>query len=188
MHVPRLGTANAGGAFACRALLPSIAMATTIRKAEARDLDSLGRLGAMLMRTHYAFDQQRFLAPREGTERGYASFLGSLLDSPDDCILVAEQDGVVAGYVYAALEPLSWKELRGPAGFIHDVAVADDARHSGVGTMLMQAAVEWLRQHGAPRVILWTAAPNQAAQTLFRHLGFRETMIEMTMELPPPDR
>ena len=32
-------------------------------------------------------------------------------------------------------------------------------------------------------VILWTAAPNQAAQTLFRRLGFRETMVEMTMEL-----
>ena len=43
--------------------------------------------------------------------------------------------------------------------------------------------MEWLREHGAPRVILWTAAPNEAAQRLFRRLGFRETMIEMTKEL-----
>jgi hypothetical protein len=43
--------------------------------------------------------------------------------------------------------------------------------------------MSWLRERNAPRVILWTAAPNAAAQQLFRRLGFRDTMIEMTMEL-----
>ena len=154
-----------------------------IRKAERRDAEALGRLGVMLMRTHYAFDPQRFLAPVEGSERGYASFLAGMLDSPHDCVFVAEEDGRIAGYVFAALEPLSWKELRGPAGFIHDVAVAEDARRAGVATQLLRAAIEWLREHGAPRVLLWTAAPNEAAQRLFRRLGFRDTAIEMTMEL-----
>jgi ribosomal protein S18 acetylase RimI-like enzyme len=158
-------------------------MAVTIRKAEPHDLESLGRLGAMLMRTHYAYDRKRFLAPGKGAESGYGSFLGSLLDSPDDCVFVAEQDGTIVGYVYAALEPLSWKELRGPAGFIHDVAVTEDARRLGVGKKLMQVAMEWLRDRGAPRVILWTAASNETAQALFRRLGFRETMMEMTLEL-----
>ena len=124
-----------------------------------------------------------FLAPAEGTESGYAWFLGKMLEAEDNVVFVAERDGAVAGYVWAALEPLSWKELRGPAGFIHDVAVAEEARRSGVGTRLMQAAFDWLRERGAPRVILWTAAPNEGARTLFRRLGFRETMIEMTLEL-----
>jgi ribosomal protein S18 acetylase RimI-like enzyme len=155
----------------------------TIRKAERRDLASLGRLGAMLMRTHYEFDRQRFLAPGKGTEDGYGSFLGSFLDSDDNHVFVAEQNNEVIGYVYAALEPLSWKELRGPAGFIHDVAVDERSRHAGVGTKLMQVAIEWLRERGAPRVILWSAASNDTARTLFRHLGFRDTMVEMTMEL-----
>jgi ribosomal protein S18 acetylase RimI-like enzyme len=154
-----------------------------IRKAERRDAEALGRLGAMLIRTHYAFDPQRFLAPMEGSERGYASFLAAMLDSQDACVFVAEHDGRIAGYVFAALEPLSWKELRGPAGFIHDVAVAEDARRAGVATQLLRAAIEWLREHGAPRVMLWTAAPNEPAQRLFHRLGFRDTMIEMTMEL-----
>src|SRR6188508_2840552 len=94
-----------------------------IRKAERRDLDALGRLGAMLMRAHYAFDRQRFLAPGEGVEQAYGSFLASVIESADDCVFVAEQEGgAIAGYVYVALEPHSWKELRGPAGFIHDLA------------------------------------------------------------------
>jgi hypothetical protein len=32
------------------------------------------------------------------------------------------------GYIYAGLEPLSWKELRDEAGFIHDVVLAEEAR------------------------------------------------------------
>lgn len=158
-------------------------MTIEIRKAEGRDLTPLGKLGAMLMRTHYAFDPQRFLAPAAGTETGYATFLGSVLDSPDDCIFVAEIERQVVGYVYVALEPLSWKELRGPAGFIHDVAVAEEFRNSGAGTKLMEAAIAWLRERAAPRVILWTAASNAEAQSLFHRLGFRDTMLEMTMEL-----
>ena len=159
---------------------------TTIRRAEGRDLDALGRLGAMLMRTHYAFDPQRFLEAGTDAAHGYGRFLGSMLDSDDDAVFVAEENGVITGYVFAALEPLSWKELRGPAGFIHDLAVAEEARQSGVGRKLMDAALEWLRERTAPRVILWTAAPNEVAQSLFKRIGFRDTMVEMTMELSAP--
>lgn len=158
-------------------------MAVVVRKAERKDLTALGRLGAMLMRTHYTFDSQRFLAPGPGSETGYASFLGRILDSPDDCVFVADRDGTITGYVYVALEPMSWKELRGPAGFIHDVAVAEDARRSGVATELIRRAFDWLRERGTPRVIVGTAASNTGAHALFRRLGFRDTMIEMTMEL-----
>jgi RimJ/RimL family protein N-acetyltransferase len=44
--------------------------------------------------------------------------------------------------------------------------------------------MEWLHRRGAPRVVLWTADRNSAAQRLFERLGFRRTMIEMTKELP----
>ncbi|HEY2092995.1 MAG TPA: GNAT family N-acetyltransferase [Thermoanaerobaculia bacterium] len=158
-------------------------MPVVIRKAERRDLESLGRLGAMLMQVHYAFDNQRFLAPHPGVEQGYAAFLGSRIDSSDECVFVADVDGRVAGYLFAALEPLSWKELRGPAGYIHDVAVEENDRREGIATMLMEAGFRWLRDHGAPRVVLGTAARNEGAQALFHRLGFRDTMIEMTKEL-----
>ena len=38
---------------------------------------------------------------------------------------------------------------------------------------------------GAPRVVLHTAALNEAAQRFFERLGFRRTMIEMTRESSP---
>ena len=158
-------------------------MAVTIRLAEPRDREPLGRLGAMLMRTHYAFDAKRFLAPEAGVERGYGAFLGTFIDASDAVVFVAEDEGRVVGYVYAALEPLSWKELRGPAGFIHDLAVDEASQRAGIATALLDRALDWLRGQGAPRVVLWTAAPNEAAQALFRRNGFRDTMVEMTREL-----
>ena len=158
-------------------------MTVTIRRGERRDAEALGRLGAMLMRTHYDFDRQRFLEPAGAVESGYASFLAGVIDARDSCVFVAEEEGEITGYVYVALEPLSWKELRGPAGFIHDLAVREESRGGGTATQLLTAATDWLRERGAPRVVLWTAAANEGAQRLFRRTGFRDTMIEMTMEL-----
>ena len=157
--------------------------AIAIRPALESDLPVLGRLGALLIETHYGFDPQRFMAPGNQTAEGYAWFLGTQLREDDVVVLVAERNGSVVGYVYAGLEPQSWKELREACGFIHDVAVDERGRRGGVATALIAAAAEWLRAHGAPRVVLWTAHQNEGAQRLFERLGFRRTMVEMTREL-----
>ena len=158
---------------------------STIRLATSADLPALGRLGATLMRTHHDFDPQRFMDPGTDPADGYAWFLGRQLRDDDVVIFVAEQQGEVVGYVYAGLEPVSWKELRDACGFIHDVVVDERARRGGTATALIEAAVVWLRERGAPRVMLWTAEQNPGAQQLFARLGFRRTMIEMTKELQP---
>jgi ribosomal protein S18 acetylase RimI-like enzyme len=135
------------------------------------------------MKTHYAFDKRRFMAPGANPAEGYSWFLGSQLHEKDVIVLVAERGGVVVGYVYAGLEPRSWKELREPAGFIHDVAVEESSRRTGVATALIEAAIQWLRAQGTPRVLLGAAEQNSAALSLFSRLGFRRTMVEMTREL-----
>jgi len=155
----------------------------TIRRAGEQDLEAVGRLGARLLRDHHEFDPLRFMAPRGNTEEGYAWFLGTQLQRDDAVVFVAERDGQVVGYVYAGIEPQSWKELREEAGFIHDVYVDSDARRCGVATALLEAAAAWLAGRGMPRIVLWTAAPNDAARRLFERLGFRHTMSEMTREL-----
>jgi ribosomal protein S18 acetylase RimI-like enzyme len=154
-----------------------------IRRAEERDLEAVGRLGAKLLRAHHEFDPLRFMAPRGNTEEGYAWFLGTQLRRDDVVVFVAEQAGQVVGYVYAGIEPQSWKELREEAGFVHDVYVDEAARRGGVATALVEAAAGWLAERGMPRIVLWTAAPNDAARRLFERLGFRHTMTEMTREI-----
>jgi ribosomal protein S18 acetylase RimI-like enzyme len=154
-----------------------------VRRANAGDVVALGELGALLMRTHYAFDALRFLQPGGSDEVGYADFLGSQLDDESAVIMVAERGGDIVGYVYAAIEPLSWKDLRDECGYIHDLLVTAAVRRAGVGEALLNAAIEWLRERGMPRVVLGTAAQNETARRLFERRGFRATMIEMTLEL-----
>jgi ribosomal protein S18 acetylase RimI-like enzyme len=155
-----------------------------VRPARSDDGPALGRLGALLVATHHAFDADRFIAPGPGTERGYGRFLASQLDREESIVLVAEDGAAVLGYVFAALEGNDWMALRGPAGVIHDIIVDPSRRGEGIAKRLLQAMLDALAARGAPRVVLFTATQNAAAQRLFATAGFRPTMIEMTREAP----
>jgi len=156
----------------------------TVRAARVGDLEAMGRLGASLLREHHAFDANRFMAPGAEPEAGYAWFLGTQLAEPDVLVLVAESaEGAVAGYLYASVEPRSWNEFRDEAGFVNDVVVDERFRGRGIASALMERAASWFRDRGMPRMLLWTAEHNPAAQRLFARLGFRRTMVEMTREL-----
>ncbi len=157
-----------------------------IRRATPADLPMIGRLGALLVGEHHGFDPQRFLALSRGTPEGYASFISTQLEDPDAAVLVADEGGDVIGYAYAAVEGYDYMALRGPAGVLHDVIVDPEHRGRGVGRLLLNASLEFLRSRGVPRGVLATAERNEAAQHLFASTGFRRTMIEMTRELDDP--
>ena len=146
------------------------------------DEAALGPMGAALMRQHHASDPRRFILTNR-PEAGYGRFLVSQLGDPDYLVLVAELSNQVVGYVFAGIEPISWKDLRGPCGFIHDVYVQERARGQGTGGELVRAAIAWIRSKRMSQVVLWSKTRNQAAQRLFASLGFRETMIEMTLDV-----
>jgi ribosomal protein S18 acetylase RimI-like enzyme len=157
-----------------------------VRRATPADLPTIGHLGALLVKEHYDFDPRRFLPATPGTPAGYASFIGTQLADPNKAVLVAETDGEVIGYAYAAVEGYDYMALRGPAGVLQDVIVDPEHRGRGVGRLLLDATLEFFRSRGVPRVVLSTAAQNEAAQRLFASMGFRRTMIEMTRELDDP--
>jgi ribosomal protein S18 acetylase RimI-like enzyme len=157
--------------------------AITIRPASADDAPTLGRLGALLVRTHHDFDPLRFIAATPQTERGYGSYLGTQLAEVNIVVLVAEQAGEVVGYTYAGVEGYDYMSLRGPAGVLYDIVVDPAHRGHGVGRLLLDATLRALEAKGAPRVVLSTAEQNESAQRLFARAGFRRTMIEMTREL-----
>jgi ribosomal protein S18 acetylase RimI-like enzyme len=138
-----------------------------VRRATPADLRRIGRLGALLVEEHHGFDPQRFPAASRGTPEGYASFISTQLEDPDAAVLVADDGGGVIGYAYAAVEGYDYMALRGPAGVLHDVIVDPEHRGRGVGRLLLEAALEFLRSRGAPRVVLSTAEQNEAAQRLF---------------------
>lgn len=159
----------------------------TIRPAERSDEAALGRYGAALMRQHHAADPRRFILT-ERPESGYGRFLVSQLADPDSLVLVAERSGEIVGYLYAGIEPRSWRDLRDPCGFVHDVYVDERERRQGTGRELVRAAIAWIESRGMTQVVLWSMSQNEGAQRLFASLGFRPTMVEMTWDRGGPDR
>ncbi|HEY2849390.1 MAG TPA: GNAT family N-acetyltransferase [Gemmatimonadaceae bacterium] len=159
------------------------APALTIRPARLADMSAVGRLGAMLVAEHHDFDPQRFLPATADTPKGYGGYLGTQLEKPGVIVLVAERDRAVVGYTYAGIEGTDYMALRGPAGALYDIVVDPADRRRGVGQALLEATIAELKQRGAPRVVLSTAARNEPAHRLFARAGFRRTMIEMTREL-----
>ena len=156
--------------------------AATIRECREADLSAVAKLAAELVRLHHQWDSQRFMLV-EPIEQGYRRFLASQLGEPGVVLLVAEAQGAIVGYLYGALEDRNWPALRDACGAVHDLFVAEGQRGQKVATALMRAGVEALKALGAPRVVLSSAQANFQGQRLFEQLGFRRTMVELTLEL-----
>jgi ribosomal protein S18 acetylase RimI-like enzyme len=162
----------------------------TVRAAVRADMPKVARFAAELVRFHHALDPHRFMC-FEPLEPPYERWLTGELASPGAVIIVAEQHGsaeqgaepAIVGYAYGRLESRDWNNLLDACGALHDIYVAETARRLGAGALLLEAVTARLRALGAPRVVLHTAVQNASAQRLFERLGFRRTMIEMTLEL-----
>lgn len=146
------------------------------------DLAAVAILAGRLVRMHHAYDPQRFMRPVD-PERGYARWFASQLDSDDTILLVAAEDESIAGYVYARMEPRNYNELLDACTKLHDIYVDERVRQRGIGEALLREVFRRAKEKGAPRVVLLTASQNEGAHRLFKRVGFRTTMLEMTREL-----
>lgn len=155
-----------------------------IRSATPSDEEALGRFGGALMRQHHLEDPRRFIL-LDRPEAGYGRFLVSQISQPNSVVLVAEDSGTVVGYLFADVEQTNWMELRGPCGVVHDIYVDPTARRLGAGRALMDAGIAWIRSKGKSQVVLMTKTGNENAQRLFASVGFRRTMLEMTLDPDP---
>lgn len=155
-----------------------------IREATPADVPALARLGAKLARAHHAMDRRRFFLPGEPLEDGYAWWLGKERRNPRAVVLAALRRGRVIGYAYGRVEPRDWNTLRDRCGVGIDLWVEPRARGGGVGAALVDALAAALAGRGAPRLVIDVAARNPRARAVFARLGFRETMLELTRELP----
>jgi len=101
---------------------------------------------------------------REEYPRGV--FLVFLENNPDT-FLVAEYNGKVVGYVMAYLRP----DLE---GHIMSIAVAPDFRGRGIGSTLLNEAIDRLIKRGARYIGLEVRVGNAGAIALYESFGFKK--------------
>ncbi|MGA9497439.1 MAG: GNAT family N-acetyltransferase [Terriglobales bacterium] len=124
-------------------------MSFRIRQFEQSDFDTLWRIDQA------CFDPQLAYSRPE---------LAFYLRRPGSFTLVAETETGIIGFVVA--------ESRRKTGHVITIDVVQDARRSGVGSALLQAAEEQLRRAGAVAVALETPVNNAAAIHFYKKEGY----------------
>lgn len=130
-----------------------------IRRATLDDEDALGRLDRVTWSTLHSVQPR----PQPPYEPFYNERFG-----PRDH-LVAELDGAVVGYVRLARSPLA---CSAHVRQIQGLAVAEEARGTGLARALLRAAGEEARRQGARRLTLRVLGHNTPARKLYEAEGF----------------
>ena len=101
--------------------------------------------------------------------------LAALVASPDTVLFLARADGAVLGSLTLAF----YRIPTGLKAWIEDVVVDGAARGRGVGELLNRAALDEARARGAKDVSLTSRPSREAANRLYRRIGFepRETNV-----------
>ena len=78
----------------------------------------------------------------------------------DNTVLVADDDGAIAGTLYLSTANAGF-------GFVFGVYVIPEARRRGIAEALVRAAARILRDDGRPYLVLGVDTPNEAALALY---------------------
>jgi ribosomal protein S18 acetylase RimI-like enzyme len=137
-------------------------MTVIIRRAMHHDLDQLVPL----------FDTYRQFYGQQSDIIVARKFLSDRLVRSESMVLVAE-DGAGSAIGFVQLYPTVSSILAAPMYVLSDLFVMPEVRRSGVGTVLLQSAVETARAAGAVRLELATEITNVSAQRLYESLGWQ---------------
>ena len=105
--------------------------------------------------------------------------ISSELHNPLSLWIVAEENGVVAGYVGS-------QSVLGEADMMN-LAVAPDYRRQGIGRKLVQTLVERLAEQGSHVLILEVRASNAPAISLYEELGFVQVGLRPNYYVHPKE-
>jgi ribosomal protein S18 acetylase RimI-like enzyme len=93
-------------------------------------------------------------------------FIVSSSERPDFRFIVAEDSGKVVGFIGALYFTVVGRAELGPIG------VREADRSQGVGSMLCDAMLAFLKKNGVRRVVVKVKAENKAALSFFLRKGF----------------
>jgi len=138
-----------------------------VRVAEPGDAEGLTRLAEAV-----SAEPEAWLISSNGEWRSVGDerrYLKALRRYPHAAVFVAERsDGAVVGRLSVA------RDQHPASAHVADLGlmVAADARGQGIGTALLQAAVEWARGSGVRKLELHVFPWNEPAMRLYEKFGF----------------
>jgi len=145
---------------------------TTIRMAGPSDAPSIYRLLVQL---------QGLLGVESASEEEFRLRFEAMLAEPRYRVFVAEEGGELRGFITIWLRESLFHG--GPVALVDELVVAEGARGRGIGSRLLQRALDFCRQRGCVEVEVTTEADNRSARRFYARHGFREQGLLLEAEL-----
>lgn len=158
-------------------------MSTTIRELRS---DEGKAFHALVLRLHETLRPlEASLAPGEEIIERHLAWLFGRVAATDGRVLVAEEKGVLIGYVVVLgrVTPPEPDEIDVPHAVLQELFVDPDWRGHGLGSLLMDRAEDHARLMGAREVRLNALAGNADAIDFYEARGYRRRLVEMTRRL-----
>lgn len=158
------------------------AIEVTIRDARPEDDGDVTRLWRELMDLHVELDDRFALS--ENADQAFLSYADTARTRDDYRVRLAEVDGRPVGFAISCILPNSPVYRTRWIGYINDLCVTSSLRGRGIGELLVDDAVEWLRENGADSVEVYVAGANDGAQRFWRRVGAQDYLDRMSIALP----
>jgi RimJ/RimL family protein N-acetyltransferase len=136
----------------------------TLRPARPTDGRGLARLFADVR------SEGRWLitAPGAVSEPSESFWISEMIRAAEHLVLVAEADGEVVGNILVSVDRGVSTEHIGTLS----ITIADEWRDVGIGTVLVETAQRWAREHGLRKLSLGVFPENERAIAVYTKRGF----------------
>lgn len=156
-----------------------------VRTAREQDGPALLELWRELMDHHQAIDP-RFRLSTHADER-FLAYLELASNRDDYRVRVATVGGAAVGFAVACVLPNSPVYRARWIGYINDLCVTARLRRRGIGRLLVDDAIAWLRAFGADSIEVYVAHANTEARAFWRRVGGRDYLERLSLNAPEVD-
>jgi len=160
-----------------------------VRRANAKDIDSLVRLWKEFMKVHDAdvIAKNSKLKPHlklnKDAHLGFKKWTGQLIKSKNGLITIVEVDGKAVGYTLCLIKKnipvFALKKL----GYISDMYVKKEYQGLGISSKLKDDAIKWFKKKKIKHISLRVYYDNEHGRKVYEKWGFFNHSIEMCREI-----
>ena len=155
-------------------------MEPAIRKATPNDMDAITALNSQLADYHHTIDS--YYRPGSETAPSFKENLSFFMQKENITVVVAETDKII-GYAIGVIEPAKSFVAPDEIGKISHTFVEEEYRNQGIGKKMVDTLICWFIQEGVVHVELSVDSRNESGVKAWQHLGFKEYMKKMRLDL-----
>ena len=152
-----------------------------IRQATRADVGGILTLWTEMMDYHAVLDA-RFRPAPDGEEH-WARILRDWLRDDDACILVADAEGQLVGYIIGMMRENPPVLLPPTYGLVSDICVDPAWRQQGIGRRLFEALKDWFKEEELFTIQLNVAHFSSVSQAFWRAMGCEGFMDRLWLEV-----